>query len=104
MKKKLTLSVLKSEIKRIDLDLEKDEMTYNAAIVLLSSLVVGANIKKIAKFAHLPRKLVSTFASRLWESGVWDGSNVVCDWFEEGVGGMNFLCDVVDKGSGVERA
>lgn len=67
---------------------------YNAALVLLASARVGASIKRVAKFVHLPRREVAMFARRLTENGVWKNGRVYTYWTDKELGTVSFLLDM----------
>jgi len=71
---------------------EKESETFKASVVLLSSVLVGPNIKRISKFTGYPYSLVSEFSKRLRENGVWKGGEIYANWMETN-GGIDFLCD-----------
>lgn len=91
--KEITLEDLKEEIRRIDPDLAEDDDGYNAVLVLLASLAVGPEIKRIAKFTGLRRDLVAWYSRNLRASGVWKRGKIYADWFDEENGGVALLLD-----------
>ena len=64
------------------------------AQVLLSSIVVGPNVKRIASFLSVPRDDVSYLSVILRRNGIWRGGKVAAsEWFGKD-GGIAFICDV----------
>lgn len=86
------LARIKKEITRLDPNLKEGEHGYITYLILLSSIVVGPNIKKIAKFAHIPRESVRERSVNLRQNGVWKQGKVYAEWFEKD-GGIAFVCD-----------
>jgi hypothetical protein len=68
---------------------------YDAALVLLAGLVVGANQERICEFTGVDKRRVQTFGLRLRRNGVWKGSRTAGDeWFDDEAGGIAFSLDV----------
>jgi CRP-like cAMP-binding protein len=102
MAKKLTLKTLKDEIAHFDPKLKEGEHGYTTYLILLASVVVGPNIKKIAKFTQIPREEVQKRGKNLRANGVWTRNKVACEWFEEH-GGVAFIADSLVADGLVER-
>ena len=66
---------------------------FMAGMALIGSVIVGPNIKKISKWAKLPRKIVAKFSRNLRDNEVWVGGKVYCDWTDEEAGGIAFIMD-----------
>lgn len=79
----LTLEQIKAELHRLDKNQSEDEETFKASVVLLASLEVGPNVRKLAKFTGYPAQLVAKFSYNLRESKVWRGGRVYANWFEK---------------------
>jgi hypothetical protein len=90
-----TLRRVKNIIKKFEPDLLPDDPSYETYLILLSSVVVGPNIKKISKFARIPRSRVIDRARRLRSNGVWVGPKVHCEWMDEEAGGISFIADAL---------
>jgi len=80
------------EVTQIDPDLEIDSNGFRTAVILLSALAVGPNIKKIAKFTGYTRKEIAERSKNLRKNKIWVGGKTNCDWFGED-GGIEFTCD-----------
>jgi len=92
---KITLEFLKKEIRRLDSNVEEGSDDFKTALVLLASLVVGPNIKKIAHFVKLPRSYVGKISKRMRENKIWKGTETYCDnWFKKKEGVVAFWLDV----------
>lgn len=89
---KLTLKQIKAELHRMDRGQSEDEETFKAGVVLIASLRVGPNIRKLAKFTGYPYALIAKFAHNLRKSRVWRGGRVYANWFEKD-GGVDFALD-----------
>jgi hypothetical protein len=78
---------------------------YDAALVLLAGLVVGANQERIHAFTGVDKRRIQQFGHRLRKNGIWQGSKTVggADWFEDEDGGMAFALDVSVAIGFVER-
>ena len=91
--KPLTLRQVKNAIRRLDDAITPDDEAYNVAMVMLSALAVGANIRRIARFTGLTYRYVTEIGRRLRANGVWCRSMTCCDWFEEENGTIAFWLD-----------
>jgi hypothetical protein len=99
-----TLTGLKREIARLDPALKEGERAYTTYLILLSSLVCGPNVQKIAKFAHIPREQVAKRGVNLRKNGVWVRGKIRADWFvEDGSGGCAFVADALVADGMLER-
>lgn len=94
MKPAFSFRRVKQEIRRLDPDVKSNDPAWKVAAILLSSLAVGTNADRIARFASLPYRFVREVARRLRANGVWEGRLLCVDWFEDGGGGIAFWCDV----------
>lgn len=98
MKKvKLTARQFELEIHRLDSNLDFDSPTWNAAIVILSSLQEGGDPRHLASFLSLPVGVVRGFVAALRKNGMWstkEGIQASGDYCEKGVGGVTFWLDV----------
>lgn len=89
----LTIKKIKDEVRRLTKDKDEDGEGFRASVILLSSVNVGPNVKKIAKFTGYPRSFVWKIGKNLRDNGVWRGNKVAAgEWFEKG-GGVAFICD-----------
>ena len=93
MSKTLTLQQIKNEIKRLDPEIKPEDPIYNAQVIMLSALVVGANADKVAKFTKLPRWEVRLFAKKLTKNKIWKNGKTYADWTDPKDGGVAFLLD-----------
>jgi hypothetical protein len=92
--KAVSLEKLKKELRHLDKTLEEGSNDWNAGLTLLSSVVVGPNIKKISKYTHIPRKKIIPISKRLRKNKIWVGGKLkVHDWLEKG-GVIAFWLDV----------
>jgi hypothetical protein len=90
--KPFSLQRLKREIRRLDPKLTSDDPAYRVALILLAALVVGANIRRVARFTGFTYQHVTEVGRRLRANGVWRGSRTICEWFEK-KGGYAFWLD-----------
>ena len=92
-KKQISREQIYAEVKHLDPKLQKNEEEYTIATILLSGLVVGANVEKIATFLKLPVKTVKKYEKNLRDNKVWVEDKTVAEWFKTN-GGIAFWCDV----------
>lgn len=88
----ITIDDIRKEASKFDLSEEETKI----AVILLSSLVVGANIQRIQEFTGYDREFISGVARKLRKSGIWRKDKVDGEeWFDKKNGGVAFLCDVL---------
>lgn len=98
----MNLEEIKQEVSRMDPNLNGEG--FQAAVVLLSGLQVGADAKKVAKFTGYAPDLVEAFSLRLHRSGVWTNGKTACEWFDKDNGGIAFWMDVCVAQGLMQRA
>lgn len=92
---KWTLDRVKAEVLRMDDKLSEADVSFMAAVCLLSGLVVGARSVAVARFTGYPMGLVKEFSGRLRSANVWTANGGTrAEWFDEKHGGIAFWCDV----------
>lgn len=98
MRKNLTRAYLIKEIRRLDSSYKtvepKDDEGFKTALILLASIVVGPNIKRLATYTGLSRWDVSKRSRNLRHNRVWVRGRVHGDWFDKKHGGVAFWADV----------
>ncbi len=84
MNAEFTISLVRSQIKELEPKLDPKSDNFKTAVVVLSSLIVGPNIRGLVRFTGYGRKFIRIRARRLFESGIWqkDGK-IYIDWFHE---------------------
>ena len=83
-KKKIDLTFVKNEIKRLDPTLQESDESYKIISILLSSLIVGADNRKIMRFCKLSISYINTVAKRLRKNEIWIKEKVVAShWFNK---------------------
>lgn len=83
----------------------KDEVTNRPLIILLASIVVGPNIKRISKLTRIPRAEISWRANNLRKNRIWVGGKIHSDYFEKkGLGTINLLLDANVSQGYLERS
>lgn len=87
-------------INELDPKLPEADPTYKAALVLLASIHIGPNARRIASFTHLPREECEEIGRRLRKGGIWRGSKIYGEWDDPKGGGIAFLLDAM-VGSGM---
>ena len=98
--KQLTLRQIKNGLRRFDPTMDGEE--YNVALILLSALNVGSNIRRIARFTGLTYRHVTEVGRRLRSNGVWVGRKTACNWDDKD-GGLEFILDITVGLGFVER-
>jgi hypothetical protein len=94
--KQAALHGIRRDIWKMDETLAEDSYTFQAAMVLLASELVGPYSDRIATFVGYPPSLVRVIAARLQEAKIWENDDVRCEtWFDPKRGGMALLLDVM---------
>lgn len=91
---KRLLKKIKTEIHRLDPSLDEDDPSFKIAVILLMSLHVGPNIKRLAKFVKSPRSFVAEVSRLARKNKIWKGGKIYCDWGNKKTGGIAFWLDV----------
>lgn len=89
-------------LKEYDSELAGD--AYNAAMVLLSSLIVGPDIDRVIAFTGLDSLFVKQVADRLVANGIWVEGGVHADWSDPEDGGIALALDIAVAQGKLERA
>ena len=90
--KQAALQSMKEDVWNLDATLTEDSHTFQAAMVLLASELVGPYVDRIARFLGYPPALVQVVAARLYEARIWENDEVCCErWFDPQKGGIAFL-------------
>ena len=94
-KVKMDLAWVKKEVHRLDKSLDEFDESFLIAVVLISSAIVGANIKRLATFTHYSRDFISDIGKHLRKNGVWKNGQVDnYEWFDKNSGGVAFWINV----------
>ena len=94
--KKFTLESMKNDVWNFDATLAESSYTFQAAMVLLASELVGPYVDRIAAFVGYPLGLVQVIAARLHEAKIWESDEVRCErWFDPQKGAVEFLLDLM---------
>ena len=103
--KQAALQSMRDDIRNMDENLTEDSYTFQAAMVLLASELVGPYVDRITTFLGYPPGLVQVMAGRLFEAKVWEGDEVRCErWFDPQKGAMDFMLDLmVAKGNLIRK-
>ena len=81
--KQAALQGMRRDVWNMDGTLAEDNYTFQAAMVLLASELVGPYVDRIATFLGYPVGLVQVMAARLYEAGIWESDVVRCEsWFD----------------------
>jgi len=93
------LQDIRRDIRKIDETLTEDSTTFQAAMVLFASEMVGPYVDRVATFVGYPQDLVQVIADRLQKAEIWRGHTVHCEpWFDPRGGGAFVLDLLVAEG------
>ncbi len=94
--KQATMQGMKRDVWNMDATLAEDSYTFQAAMVLLTSELVGPYVDRIATFLGYPPGLVQAMAARLYEAKIWESDEVRCEsWFDPKKGAVAFRLDLM---------
>jgi hypothetical protein len=85
--KNLDLQFVKDTLSELDPSLDGSEQSesYMTALVLVSALVQGPNVRRLAVFTGVPEQFVERIRERMVRAELWDEIDVFSDhWFGEG--------------------
>ena|GEM_PF-7054342 len=101
---KYTVSDVRKEVRRLDPKLKEDDRAFWAATVMLSALVVGANVRRLARFTGYGPEFIWSVRDNLRRGGIWrrDG-RTRCEWGDPKNGGVAFWIDVAVAMGYLER-
>ena len=108
MKSPLTDAQIKKlvikEIHNLDKKLPETDKSFETAKILLSSVFLGTNVKRISKVMEIPIKQVKMREDNLRKNNVWIGEKVAgSEWFEKN-GGVAFWLDTLVADGLVKRS
>lgn len=87
-------AALHAKVRRLSPSLDPETVTFRAAVLLLTAVVVGQNVDKLARLTGYTRELVARCARRLVDNGVWKNGNTVRTWDDPETGPLAFWGDV----------
>lgn len=90
-----TIERVRDQVKQMDPSLTETDSAFESAVILLSALVVGPAVRRVAQFTGYPQRRVSERFARLKAGGVIRGGKMVIEWFDEEGGGIAFWLDVL---------
>src|SRR5664279_2519818 len=94
----IPLQSLKSDVWDMDEELAEDSCTFQAAMVLLASDMVGPYTDRVATFLGYRAGFVQVIAARLIEARVWDNDEVSAEpWLDPLKGDVSFMLDLRKK-------
>ena len=94
--RKAALEGMRRDVWNMDETLAEDSYTFQAAMVLLTSELVGPYVDRITTFVGCPLGLVQLIAARLQDAKIWEGDEVRCEsWFDPEKGAMAFMLDLM---------
>ena len=90
------LEGMRRDVRDMNETLEEDSYSFQAAMVLFASELVGPYSDRIAMFLGYPSSLVQLMAARLQEAKIWQDDHVHCDsWFDPEKGAVAFMLDLM---------
>jgi hypothetical protein len=93
--KEPSLDMVKREVRRNDPNLKDNDSAFVSAVILLSSAIVGPNMRKLARFTGYKLADVAQRGYRLRKNGIWVGRGVDCgEWSAPKSGGIAFWLHV----------
>jgi hypothetical protein len=93
--KQAALRGMRRDVWNIDENLAENNYTFQAAMVLFASELVGPYVDRIATFVGYPRGLVQVIGARLQEARIWETDEVRCEeWFDPKKGTIAFMLDL----------
>jgi hypothetical protein len=103
--KQAVLQSMKRDVWNIDPTLAEDSSTFQIAMILFASEVVGPWSEGIATFLGYPRAIVEVVAARLYEGRIWENGEVRYEkWSDPNIGGTCLFMDLmVAEGSLIRR-
>jgi hypothetical protein len=95
MKEKMDLVWVKKEVYRLDPVITEEDDGFKVAVILISSVIVGANIKRLAIFTHYTREYIAKVGKYFRKNQVWKNGEVdTSEWFKKETGGVAFWMNV----------
>ena len=90
------LQGMRRDVRNMNETLHEDSYSFQAAMVLFASELVGPYSDRIATFLGYPSSLVQLMAARLQEAKIWQDDHVHCDsWFDPEKGAVAFMLDLM---------
>jgi len=90
------LQGMRRDVRNMNETLHEDSYSFQAAMVLFASELVGPYGDRIATFLGYPPSLVQLIAARLQEAKIWQDDDVDCDnWFHPDKGAVAFMLDLM---------
>ena len=95
---------LEIAVKELDPKLDKNDKSFKSALVLITSLRVGTNMKEVCKFLNFSYdKTMKEYEQNLIKNKIWIKEKLSINWFDEKEGGIAFWMDVLAMEGLVER-
>lgn len=100
----VTIEQIREDIRQMDDGLEEDSDGFKVAVIVLSSAIIGPNIKRLARFTGYGRDFCSEISRHCREGGLWRGGRVYhSGWDDEKTGGIAFWLDCALAQGYIER-
>ena len=93
---------IRSQVRRWDANAGPEDAV--AAEILLSSVVVGPDVGRIAELTGRDILLIKQIGNRLIKNGIWVEGGVLQNWADPEVGGVEFTLAVACALGFIERA
>jgi hypothetical protein len=99
----IKLKTIENEVLKISEAKELGE-EERIGVILLASMQVGMNIKKLIDYTGYDRDIIELTVRRAKETGIYLGGKYAVSWFEKDIGGIALICDILTIQGLVERA
>lgn len=91
----MTIAKIQKEVRNMDPQLSGTDPAFHAAVVMMSALEIGQDVRKLARFTHVPLPTIREIAARLRAQGLWkNGTTYHSGWDDPESGGVAFWLDV----------
>lgn len=95
---------LENEVKNLDPKLNTEDKSFKSALVLITSLRVGTDMKQVCNFLNFKYdKTMKDYEKNLIKNKIWVKDKLAINWFDEKEGGIAFWMDVLAMEGLVER-
>jgi len=99
----IKLKTIEKEVMRIS-GTKKLEEAEKIGVILLASMQVGMNIKKLLSYTGYEREIIKMTVEKAKENGLYRAGKYAVEWFESDGGGIALLCDILTIQGFLQRA
>lgn len=98
------LARIKADLKKSEPEMDENDESFKAAVVLLASARIGTSQSTLHKVTGYSRPQIAKFSHYLKKSGIWRGRKVYAEWADKENGVIAFWCDVLTAQGILERS